>query len=77
MTEFAVLVCLCVYLPDDELVGVETCRRDTSNFTGSGFGGLEGACWPLERKFSGSNPAETVGFFKAKKSPAHLPSKGK
>ena len=26
--EFAVLVCFCVYLPDDDLVEVETCRRD-------------------------------------------------
>jgi hypothetical protein len=25
LTEFAVLVCLCIYLPDDDLVEVETC----------------------------------------------------
>jgi len=31
VTEFAVLVCLCLYLPDDDLVEVETCSRDTSN----------------------------------------------
>jgi hypothetical protein len=43
----------------------------------SGFGGLEDACWPLVPKFAGSNPAEDVGFFRAKKSPAHLPSEGK
>ena len=32
-----------------------------------GFGGLEVACWPLEPKFAGSNPAEAVGFFRLKK----------
>jgi hypothetical protein len=43
----------------------------------SGFGGLEVACWPLEPKVAGSNPAETVGFFRVKKSSARLPSEGK
>jgi hypothetical protein len=43
----------------------------------SGFGGLEDVCWPLVPKFAGSNPAEAVGFFRAKKSPARLPSEGK
>ena len=43
----------------------------------SGFGGLEVACWPLVHKFAGSNPAEAVGFFRAKKSSARLPSEGK
>ena len=33
----------------------------------SGFGGLEVACWPLVPKFAGSNPAEVVEFFRAKK----------
>ena len=33
----------------------------------SGFGGLEVACWPFVPKFGGSNPTETVGFFRAKK----------
>jgi hypothetical protein len=42
-----------------------------------GFGGLEDACWPLVPKFVGSNPAEAVGLFLAKKSPARLPSEGK
>ena len=37
----------------------------------SGFGGLE------VPKFAGSNPAEAVGFFRAKKSSACLPSEGK
>jgi hypothetical protein len=36
---------------------------------GSGFGGLGVACRPLVPKFAGSNPAEAVGFFGAKKSP--------
>ena len=35
-----------------------------------GFGGLEVACWPLVPKFAGSNPAEAVGFLRAKKSSA-------
>ena len=34
-------------------------------------------CWPLVPKFAGSNPTEAVGFFRAKKSPARLPSEGK
>jgi hypothetical protein len=34
----------------------------------SGFGGLEDACWPLVPQFAGSNPAEAVGFFRAKNS---------
>jgi hypothetical protein len=41
------------------------------------FGCLEDACWPLVPKFAVSNPAEAVGFFRAKKSPARLPSEGK
>ena len=40
----------------------------------SGFGGLGVACWPLEPKFAGSKPAEAVGFLRAKKSSARLPS---
>jgi hypothetical protein len=43
----------------------------------SGFVGLEDACWPLVPKLAGSNPAETVGFFRVKESPARLPSEGK
>ena len=35
------------------------------------------ACWPLVPKFAGSNPAEAVGFFRAKKTSACLPSEGK
>ena len=41
------------------------------------FSGLGVACWPLVPKFMGSNPAEAVGFLRAKKSSAHLPSEGK
>ena len=37
----------------------------------SDIGGLEVACWPLVPKFAGSNPAEAVGFFRAKKNPQH------
>jgi len=42
-----------------------------------GFGGLGVACWPLVPKFMGSNLAEAVGFLRAKKSSARLPSEGK
>jgi hypothetical protein len=48
-----------------------------ANRISSGFGGLEDACWPPVPKFAGSNPAEAVGFFRVKKSPAGLPSEGK
>jgi len=41
------------------------------------FGGLGVACWPLVPKFAGSNPTEAVGFSRAKKSSARLPSEGK
>jgi hypothetical protein len=37
---------------------------------GSGFGGLEVACWPLVPKFAGSHPAEAVGFL-GRKNPQH------
>jgi hypothetical protein len=33
----------------------------------SAFGGLGVACWPLVPKFAGSNPAEAIGFLRAKK----------
>jgi hypothetical protein len=42
----------------------------------SGFGALEVACWPLVPKFTGSHPAEAVGFLGRKKSSARLPSGG-
>jgi hypothetical protein len=35
------------------------------------------ACWPLVPKFAGSNPTEAVGFLRAEKSSARLPSEGK
>ena len=53
------------------------CDEGFSKALRSGFGGLEVACWPLVTKFAGSNPAETVGFFRDKKSSARLPSEGK
>jgi hypothetical protein len=46
------------------------------SYSPSGFGGLEVECWPLVPKIAGSNPAEAVGFFRAKKSSARLPSEG-
>jgi hypothetical protein len=53
------------------------CTRFKVRYVGSGFGGLGVACWPLVPKFSGSNPAESVGFLRAEKSSARLPSEGK
>ena len=41
------------------------------------LGGLGVACWPLVPKFAGSSPAKAVGFLRAKKSSARLPSEGK
>ena len=46
-------------------------------YEGNDFGGLGVACWPLGPKFAGSNPAESVGFLRAKKSSSRLPSEGK
>jgi hypothetical protein len=43
----------------------------------SGFGGLGVACWPLVPKFTGSNLTEAIGFLRAKKFSACLPSEGK
>jgi hypothetical protein len=45
----------------------------------SDFGGIEVGCWPLVPQFADSNPAEAVGFFKAKnKEPsARLPREEK
>ena len=43
----------------------------------SGFGGLGVACWPLVPKFAGSNPAEAVGFLRAKKKILNTPSEGR
>jgi hypothetical protein len=49
--------------------------RETPNTCG--FGGLEGACWPVVHKFAGSNPDEAIGFYRVKISPTRLPSEGK
>jgi len=43
----------------------------------NGFGGLGVGCWHLVPKVADSNPAEAVGFLRAKKSSARLPSEGK
>ena len=45
----------------------ETSSRNEFKMCASGFGDLEVACWPLVPKFAGSNLAEAVGFFRAKK----------
>jgi hypothetical protein len=41
-----------------------------------GSGGLAVACWPLVPKFADSNPAEAVGFLRAKKKILTMPSFG-
>ena len=41
------------------------------------YSSIEVACWLLVPKFAGSNPAEAVGFFGAKKSSARLHSEGR
>ena len=60
---------------------MRTCAPEAGSNGGGGGGpafcGLEVACWPLVPKFAGSNPAKAVGFFRAKKSSARLPSEGK
>jgi hypothetical protein len=51
--------------------GTNTLRLDLSNYE------LEVACWPFVATFAGSNPAEAVGFFRAKKkSSKTLPQSG-
>jgi len=42
-------------------------QNQTVTIHNSGFGGLEVAWWPLVPKYTGSHPAEAVGFFRAKK----------
>ena len=37
---------------------------------GTGFGGLEVACWPLVPKFAGSNPTKPLDF-SGRKNPQH------
>jgi hypothetical protein len=46
------------------------------NFSISGFGGLEVACWPLVPKFAGSNPAEAVEFLRVNKNHQHVGGHG-
>jgi hypothetical protein len=58
-------------------VPLTTVLQNRRVFLPDGFGGLQVACWPLVPKFAGSNPAEAVGFLRAKKSSARLPSEWK
>jgi len=44
--------------------------KHTFYSSGSGFSGLEVACWPLVPKFAGSHLAEAVGFV-GQKNPQH------
>jgi hypothetical protein len=54
----------------EETASIHTVIPGLPKCNSSGFGGLEDACWPLVPKFTGSNPAEAVGFFKTK-NPQH------
>jgi hypothetical protein len=57
--------------------GLSNCFPYYIFFNVCGSGGLAVACCPLVPKFAGSNPDEAVGFLRAKKSSARLPSEGK
>jgi hypothetical protein len=72
-------VCMYVRVPAATAPGCTAAYRLYNKYTLvlSGLSGLEVACWPLEPKFAGSNPAEAVRFFGAKKSSARLTSEGK
>ena len=60
--------------PDRAFAVLKRCSPNIlATVSQSGFGGLEVACWPLVPKFAGLNPAEAVGFFRAKKSSVRLP----
>ena len=59
---FSFLTAMC--WPDAHWVFIIFCKGYCHYI---GFGGLEVACWPLVPKFAGSNPAEAVGFLRAKK----------
>ena len=67
----------CLWFPGNIFALNRVLFSSSVNAGQSGFGGLEVACWPLVPKVAGSNPAEAVGFFRAKKSSARLPSEGK
>ena len=56
---------------------VEITGSGVLTFLAACTSGLGVACWPLVPKFAGSNLAEAVGFLRAKKSSARLPSEGK
>ena len=68
---YVLFVCKCVLLPGDNPIAINKYIMYHVSC------GLEVACWPLVPKFAGSNPAEAVGFLRAKKSSARLPSEGK
>jgi hypothetical protein len=66
---------LCVVSKSEHTIGaVNEANSCSFKCSCSGFGGLGVACWPLVPKFAGSNPVEAVGFLRAKKSSARLPS---
>ena len=61
-------------IPDSKWLSLlHTFLGSDIHYLTNGFGGLGVACWPLVPKFAGSNPAEAVGFLRAKKSSARLP----
>ena len=64
-------ICAKIETQDHRLVANKLLLKKHNSYsltaTFSGFGGLQVACWSLVPKFAGSNPAEAVGFFRAKK----------
>ena len=69
----------CVRINEEKESHMNHCNSTDLHFSKrshSGFGGLEVVCWSLVPKFAGSNPAEAVGFFRAKKSSARFLRRG-
>jgi hypothetical protein len=56
----------------DKLRGLRTQQIRIKLGWESDFCGLEVACWLLVTKFAGSQPAEAVEIFRAKKYPQHV-----
>ena len=54
--EEAKIVCIAATETSEKSYIVDCVIYFADHYTGSGFGGLEVACWPLVPKFAGSNP---------------------
>jgi len=65
LLSYSLKVLFCIVFP--LVFHLFSSNFSTRYVTGDGFGGLGVASWPLVPKFAGSNPAEAVGFLRAKK----------